>query len=139
MSCDHDAWYDPNAPAAEPVGMQPDAEEVHAVHRPDRDDVPAEHEHGQPAIFHHSVPPRMEHQCVPEHDDERAVFFRVPAPETAPRIVAPQAAEHGADKAKEDREADSAVNHLGEDLAQGEPAAWFVTEDGRENAEYDID
>ena len=51
---------------------------------------------------------------VPEHDEQRAVFLGVPAPEPAPGLVGPDAAQDGAHKAEQRGEADDAINHLGQ-------------------------
>ena len=53
----------------------------------------------------------MQDQRVPEHNDQRPVFFGVPAPEAAPGVVRPETTQHGADEAEEDRKADRAVDH----------------------------
>ena len=93
------------------VGVQADAELVDAEARPGGDDVAGDGEHRQAAALHQSAPAGVEHERVPEHDHQRAVFLRVPAPEAAPGVVGPQAAEHRADEAEEDREAERAVDH----------------------------
>ena len=93
------------------VGVQADAELVDAEPRPGGDDVAADRERRQAAAFHQPAPAGVQHQRVPEHDHQRAVFLRVPAPEAAPRVVGPQAAQHRADEAEEDREAQRAVDH----------------------------
>ena len=91
--------------------MQADAELVDAEVRPGGDDVAGDGQRREAAALHQAAPAGVEHQCVPEHDHEGAVFFRVPAPEAAPGIVGPEAAEHRADEAEEDREAERAVEH----------------------------
>jgi len=52
----------------------------------------------------------VKYNRAPQHDDERAVFLRVPAPEAAPRLVGPYAAEHGAEKRADDAEAERAID-----------------------------
>ena len=108
------------------VGVQADAELVDAEPRPGGDDVAADGERRQAAAFHEAAPAGVQHERVPEHDHQRAVFLRVPAPEAAPGVVGPQAAEHGADEAEEDREAERAVEHAQDLLAS------VVVEDGKD-------
>src|ERR1043166_4984962 len=57
------------------------------------------HDH-QAALPDESAPACMQNDRAPKNDQHRAVFFRVPAPETAPRLVGPDSAEHSADKTK---------------------------------------
>ena len=52
------------------------------------------------------------------HDEQRAVLLGVPAPEPAPGLVGPDAAQHGADEAEERGEADDAIDHFPQRLAQ---------------------
>ena len=53
----------------------------------------------------------MQDERVPKHDDECAVFLRVPAPEPAPRLIRPDATQHRADKAEQRGEANDAIDH----------------------------
>ena len=68
----------------ETVGMQADAEHVHAEPRETGDDVAEERHDHQAALPDESAPARVQSDCAPKDDQHRAVFFRVPAPETAP-------------------------------------------------------
>src|SRR5690349_21180948 len=68
----------------ESVGMQTDAEHVHAEPRPARDNVADDGAIDKTALADHSAPSQMQNQRVPKHDDERTVFLRIPAPEPAP-------------------------------------------------------
>ena len=54
----------------------------------------------------------MQDGGVPDHDHQRPVFLGIPAPEPAPRLISPDAAQHRADEAKQSGEADDAVNHF---------------------------
>src|SRR5437762_826052 len=104
------------------VGVQADAEHVHAEPREARDDI-AEYRHGhQAAVPDQSAPARVQNDRVPQHDNERAVLLRVPAPEPAPGLIGPNAAEHGAREAEQGGETHDAVNHFGERLAHIELA-----------------
>jgi hypothetical protein len=82
----------------------------------------------------------VEDDGVPDDDEQRAVLLRVPAPEAAPRLVGPDAAEDGADEAEQRGEAHDAVDHadecVGGGLVQraGEDAAEDVDE-GQETGE----
>src|SRR3954470_22506436 len=89
--------------------MQADAVRIHAKVRPGRDDVAGDGERCQTSAFYETTPAGVEHEGIPEHDHKGAIFFGVPSPEAAPRVVAPEAAEHRADEAEEDGEAKRAV------------------------------
>ena len=95
----------------ETVAVQADAEHVHAEPREAGDDVADDGEVHQAAFAHEAAPARMQDGRVPEHDEQRAVFLRVPAPEPAPRLVGPDAAQDGADKTEQRGETDDAINH----------------------------
>ena len=68
----------------ETVGVQSDAEHVHAKPGPARDDIAENRHHHQAALPNESAPAGVEDDGIPENDEERAVFLRIPAPETAP-------------------------------------------------------
>src|SRR5262249_13536186 len=70
----------------------------------------------QTTVLDQSAPAGVQDQRVPDDDQDRPVLLRVPAPEPAPRLVRPDAAQHRADKAQECGEADHAVGHLGQDF-----------------------
>ena len=55
----------------------------------------------------------MQYQRVPQHDDQRAVFLRIPAPEAAPGVVGPQTSEHRPKEAEQDGKAQHAVDYAG--------------------------
>ena len=74
------------------VTVQADAQHVHAKPGPSGDDVADQRQHHQTAIFHESTPAAMQDNGVPDHDHEGAVFIGIPAPESAPRVVAPKTA-----------------------------------------------
>src|SRR6185503_849744 len=78
----------------EAVGMEPDAELIDAEPRPADHDVPDDRQDGDAPLADHAAPPGVEQERVPQHDQQRAVLLRVPAPEAAPRIVRPEPAEH---------------------------------------------
>ena len=56
----------------------------------------------------------MEDDRVPEDDQQCAVLLGVPAPEAAPGLVRPDAAQHGPDEAEEQGEADDPIGHRGQ-------------------------
>ena len=74
----------------------------------------------------------MQDHRVPQDDDERAIFLRVPAPEASPRLVRPDAAEHRADKAEERGEADDAIDHAVEGFGR------FFIEGGSKHSARDV-
>ena len=91
--------------------MQADAELVGAEPAPGCDDVATDGKQREPAGAQPAIPSRVERGRVPEHDHQGTVLLRIPAPESAPAVVCPEAAEHGADEAEEESEADHAVGH----------------------------
>ena len=97
--------------AGEAVAVEADAELVGAKPTPGGDDVATERKQGKAPRADPAIPASMQGRGVPEHDHQSAVFLRIPAPEAAPAVVGPQAAEHRADEAEEEREADHAVGH----------------------------
>src|SRR6185369_6837566 len=58
-----------------------------------------------------AAPAGMQNNHVPQHDNQRAVFLRIPAPETTPGLIGPNASENRPDKTKQRREADDAIDH----------------------------
>ena len=64
--------------------METDAEHVHTEPRETGDDVAEERHDHQAALPDKSTPARVQDDRAPEDDQYRAVFFRIPAPETAP-------------------------------------------------------
>ena len=106
----------------ETVGMQADAEHVDPEPGPARDDVAEDCQHHKTALPDQAAPACVEDDGVPEDDQERAVFLRVPTPEATPRLIGPDTAEDGADEAEKRGEADNAVDHATERAAQsGDP------------------
>src|SRR6187455_1457622 len=99
--------------------MQADAEHVRAEPAPARHDVANDREAHEAALLHQPAPAGVEDERVPNHDDERAIFLRIPAPEAAPGLVGPNAAEYGAHEAEQRGEADDAVDHAGEGIGRG--------------------
>ena len=96
--------------------MEPHAQHVHAEPGEARDDV-AEDGHGHDAALPgEAAPARVQDDGVPEHDEQRPVLLGVPAPEAAPGLVGPDAAQDRADEAEEEGEGDDAVDHPGERL-----------------------
>ena len=91
--------------------MQADAELVGAKPTPGGDDVAPDGKQRKPAGAQPAIPPCVERGCVPEHDHEGPVLLRVPAPEAAPAVVGPEAAQHRANEAEEERKTDHAVGH----------------------------
>ena len=91
--------------------MKPDAEHVDTEPRPAGDDVAKDGHHHQSPMFDQAAPAGVEDDSIPEHDEERAVFLRIPAPKAAPGLICPDAAENRSDEAEQRRETNDAVNH----------------------------
>src|SRR5581483_6153703 len=116
----------------ETVGVEADAEHVDAEPGEAGDDI-AEDGHIHDAAFaDHAAPARVQDHGIPDHDEQRAVFLGIPAPETPPRLVSPDAAQHGADKAEEGGKADNAVDH-----SPKRPGGGFIQSAG-EHPAHDI-
>ena len=102
----------------EPVGMQADAEHVDAEPGEARDDVSEDRHDHQSALANESAPARVQNDRAPK-DSTGAFSFRVPTPETSPRLIGPNAAEHGADKTEERGETNDAISHARERISRG--------------------
>src|SRR5207249_6516314 len=72
----------------------------------------------QAAFPHKTAPAGVQDNDIPKHDDQRAVFFWVPAPESSPGLIGPDAAKNCACEAEESGEADDSVNHFGKARVQ---------------------
>ena len=69
--------------------MEADSQFVNAEPRPGGHDIASNRQDGQPSSLDHAVPAGMQDERVPNHNDQRAIFLGIPAPESAPRIVSP--------------------------------------------------
>src|SRR5262245_23905263 len=96
--------------------MEADSKHVHAEPREARDDIAKDGHVHEPAFAHQTAPARVKDRSVPENNDERTVFLRVPTPEAAPGLIRPNPAKDSANKAEQGREADNAINHAGKSL-----------------------
>ena len=97
--------------AGKAVAVEADPELIRAKPAPRSDDVAANREEGEAAGADPAIPAGVEGRRVPEHDHQRAVFFRIPAPKAAPTVIGPQAAKHRADEAEEEGKAHHAIRH----------------------------
>jgi competence protein ComEC len=95
----------------EAVTVQPDPQLIGAKPAPGGDDVATDGEQGKATRTNPAIPAGVKDRRVPEHDHERSVLFGIPAPEAAPTVVGPQAAQHRADETEEESEADHTVGH----------------------------
>ena len=117
----------------EAVGMQADAEHVHAEPRETGDDVAEDRHDHQTALPDEPAPARVQSDCAPKDDQHRAVFLGIPAPETAPRLIGPDAAEDCADETEQRRETNDAVGHARERIRG------LLFQRAREDAAHDVD
>ena len=108
---DHEGAEPEEGGVGEAIGMETDTEHVGAEPGPTGDDVAEDGHDHHPALADHAAPAGVEDDGVPNDDEQGAVFLGVPAPEAAPRLVGPDATEHGADEAGEGGETDHAVDH----------------------------
>ena len=107
----HEAGEQHQHTAGETIAVQADAELVGAKPTPGGDDVASDGKQRKPAGAQPAIPPCVERGRVPEHDHQGTVLLRIPTPEAAPAVVSPEAAEHRADEAEEEGEADHAIRH----------------------------
>src|SRR5215472_16327964 len=89
--------------------MQAHPEHVHTEPRETGDDIAEERHDHQTALPDETTPARMQDDCAPKHNQHGAVFFRIPAPETAPRLIGPDTAKHCADETEQAGETNYAV------------------------------
>src|SRR5664280_3358582 len=107
----------------EAIGMQADAEHVHAEPGKACHDIAEHGEIHYAAVADQPAPARVQDDGIPKHDQQSAVFLGIPAPETSPGLVGPDAAQDGADEAEERGKADDAINHFRQRLADGDWSA----------------
>src|SRR4029077_9309018 len=69
------------------------------------------HDH-ESALANKSAPACMQNDGAPENDQDGAIFFRVPTPKSAPRLIGPDPAEDGAHETEQRGKADDAIGHL---------------------------
>jgi len=98
----------------ETVGMQANAQHVDPKPGPARDYVPEDcHDH-ETSLPNKASPACMEDDGVPQDNEERPVFLRVPTPEATPRLISPDTAEDSSNETKKRGEADNALDHATE-------------------------
>ena len=66
---------------------------------------------GEIRLLDYPAPAGVQDDGIPEHDEERAVFLGVPAPESPPGLVGPDAAQNGAHETEEGGETNNAIDH----------------------------
>ena len=91
--------------------MKPHAQQVGAEPRPTGDDVPEDGEVHDAALPDHATPTGVQDERIPQHDDEGPVLLGIPTPESPPRLVGPNTAQHGAHEAEQRGEAQNAIHH----------------------------
>jgi len=95
----------------ETIRMEPDAEHVHSEPRETRHHIAEDRHDHESALANKSAPACMQNDSAPENDQDGAIFFRVPTPEPAPRLIGPDPAEDGAHETEERGKADDAIGH----------------------------
>ena len=73
----------------EAVGMETDAEHVNAEPREAGNDIAEDRHERQTAFPNEPTPARVQNDRIPQNNQERSVFFRIPAPEAAPGLICP--------------------------------------------------
>src|ERR1700731_804950 len=94
--------------------MQADTEHVNAEPGQAGNYVAEDSQQRQTAVFRESTPPRVQDNGVPQDNEKRSVFFRIPAPEPAPRLVRPNPTEDGGDEAEQRCKTNYSVHHPAE-------------------------
>src|SRR6187401_3076678 len=94
--------------------MQSDSKHVNAKPGEARHDIAKDGHDHQASWSNVSAPARVKDERAPEHDEDSAIFLRIPSPESAPRLISPNAAEDRADETKEGSETDHAISHTRE-------------------------
>src|ERR1039458_9610162 len=79
----------------ETVGVQANAEHVHAKPREAGDDIAEDGEVHNAAVAQQVAPANVEDEGIPDHYEQGTVLLRVPAPESPPGLVGPNAAQDG--------------------------------------------
>src|SRR5882724_7965814 len=87
-----EAEESPRRPVGEAVGMEPCGQQVDAEPGEGDDDVEQRQPHGEPAFVEAPDEAPVQQPDQPQAAQQRAVFLRVPTPETPPRLVGPDAA-----------------------------------------------
>src|SRR5262245_38417509 len=98
----------------------------------------------------------MENDRIPENDKQRAIFFRIPTPKSAPGLIGPDPAEYRACETEEGSETDDAIDHFRKRFANLDLASsvcdlrfrggasdfsWskLLSQDRSEHSDYNID
>src|SRR5512133_137489 len=100
------------------VRMQANPQHIYPEPREGGHDVAENREIHNPPIPNESSPARVENNGVPKDDEQCSVLLGIPAPESAPGLIGPDATQHSPDKTEQGCETDHAVNHPGQDLSQ---------------------
>src|SRR5688572_11307174 len=95
----------------ESVAVQADAEHVYPEPAPGRDHVAEDGQTREPASLDQARPPDMQQHGVPNHNQQRAVFLRIPAPEPAPGLIRPDSAQDCSNETEQSRETNHTVDH----------------------------
>ena len=103
----------------EAVGVEANAEHVHAEPREAGHNVAEDRQVHNAAVAQQVAPSNVEDNRIPDHDEEGAVLLGVPAPEPAPGLVGPDAPQNGANEAEQGGEADDAIDHCAQGAAYG--------------------
>src|SRR2546423_6083616 len=82
----------------ETVGMQTDAEHVDAEPRPGCDNVTEDGHNHKPTLPNEPAPAGVQDDRVPQDNEQRAVFFRIPSPKTTPGLIGPDSTEDRSDE-----------------------------------------
>ena len=90
--------------------MQANSQFVDTKPGPNHRNVTRGGQHRKSSFPDHAPPARVQNQRIPNDNDERTIFFRVPAPKSAPGVISPEASQHGSHKTEEDCKADDSVD-----------------------------
>ena len=94
--------------------MEADSQHVCAEPGPAANDIAKYGQNHDPSRAGETCPFAVENDGIPDDDKKCSIFFRVPAPESSPRLVCPNAPKDSAHKAELGGKANDAVNHASE-------------------------
>ena len=100
-------------PFSKSIRMEPNSQFVHAKPRPTRHNITRHHQSGQSSRTNQPTPACVQHQGIPQHNNECAVLLRIPTPKPSPGVIRPKSPQHGSDKAEKQGKAERAINPSG--------------------------
>src|SRR6266481_7790404 len=101
-------------PIHKTIGMQADAKHINSEPGQTEYDVAKNTHHRKSTFANQAAPAGVKNNRVPHYDKKRAVLLWVPSPESPPRLIGPDSAEDGSNKAEQGGKANDTVHHSAE-------------------------